>query len=74
MREAPKSVGLGALALLPILCCIGLPLLFATGVSVAVAAWIGGALVGAIVLVAALLVLTLRLRRHAVSPLSRSRS
>lgn len=77
MSEKRKSLGLGALVLLPMVCCIGLPLIAAAGVSVAVAAWVGGAVVGAIVLVGALLVLGLRLRRRhggALLPLMRSRS
>jgi hypothetical protein len=77
MSEKRQSLTLGALALLPIVCCIGLPLILAAGVSVAAAAWIGGAVVGAIVLIGALLVFSLRLRRRhggASLPLTRSRS
>ena len=79
MSEARKSLGLGALALLPIVCCAGIPLIAAAGISVAVAAWVGGAVVAAIVLVAAVLVLGLRLRRRrggrpASLPVTRRRS
>jgi uncharacterized membrane protein len=75
MSEKRQSLGLGALALIPIVCCIGLPLVAAAGASVAVAVWVGGA-VGAIVLVGMLLVVGLRLRRrHGGSlPIIRSRS
>jgi hypothetical protein len=42
MSETPKNFGFGLLAVVPIVCCIGLPLLVAAGVSVALAAWAGG--------------------------------
>ena len=64
MSERRQGLGLGALALAPMVCCIGLPLIAAAGVSVAVAAWIGGAVIGAFVLVGVLLVLALRSRRR----------
>jgi hypothetical protein len=64
MSEARKNLGLGALALVPIVCCIGIPLIAAAGISVAVAAWAGGIAVGGIVLVAAIVLLALRLRRR----------
>jgi Cu/Ag efflux pump CusA len=64
MSEARKNLGFGLLALVPIACCVGVPLLAATGVSVAVAAWAGGIALGAIVLVAAAALLGLRLRRR----------
>lgn len=64
VSEARKNVGLGLLALIPVACCIGIPLLAAAGVSVAVAAWAGGIALGAIVLVAAAALLGLRLRRR----------
>ena len=38
MSEKRQSLGLGAVALIPIVCCIGLPLIAAAGVSAAVAA------------------------------------
>jgi hypothetical protein len=64
MTEARKSLGLGALALIPIGCCIGIPLIAAAGISVAVAAWAGGIVVGVLVLVAAAIVLALRVRHR----------
>lgn len=80
MNEPPKNnVGLGALVLLPIVCCVGIPLIAAAGISVAVAAWAGGAVIGAIVLVAVALVLSARYRRRRSRPshppfVTRSRS
>jgi len=76
MSETQRSLGLSAIALIPIVCCIGLPLIVAAGVSLAVAAWVGGAVVGAGVLLGAVLVLGLRLRRRhgGALPIMRSRS
>jgi hypothetical protein len=79
VSEKRQSLGLGALALVPIACCIGLPLIAAAGVSIALAVWVGGAVVGAAVLCAAVFVLALRLRRRsgqggAWLPIGRSRS
>jgi len=62
MRETRANLGMGALALVPIVCCVGIPLI-AAGFSVAVAAWVGGIAVGAVVLVAVVVVLALR-RQH----------
>jgi asparagine N-glycosylation enzyme membrane subunit Stt3 len=75
MSERRGNLGLGLLALVSIACCIGLPLVAAAGIGVAVATWIGGAVLGAIVLGGAALVFGLRLRRrHGGSlPLMRSR-
>ena len=74
MSETRKSLGWGALALIPIACCIGIPLIAAAGISVAVAAWAGGIAVGAIVLLAVATLLTLRLRRrHHAPPFSVTR-
>ena len=64
MSETRKSLGWGALALIPIACCIGIPLIGAAGISVAVAAWAGGITVAAVVLVAVSIVLGVRLRRR----------
>ena len=78
MKETRKSLGLGVLAVIPIACCVGIPLIAAAGISVAVAAWAGGIAVGSLVLVAAAIMLTLRVRqrRHArqAPPLSITRS
>ncbi|GEM_PF-3582286 len=64
MNETGKHLGLGALVLLPVVCCVGVPLLAAAGVSVAVAAWAGGISVGVVVLAAVALLLGVRIRRH----------
>ena len=55
MSEQRSNLGFGLLALIPIVCCIGLPLIAAAGVSVALAA---------LVLIVAVAVLVLRTRRH----------
>ena len=60
----PKGIGLAGLALLPIVCCIGLPLLLAAGLSAAAFALIGGVTVGAVALAAALALLVVRTRRR----------
>jgi membrane protein implicated in regulation of membrane protease activity len=62
MSEARSSLSLGALAVIPIGCCIGLALI-AAGVSVGDAAWVGGALLAALVLVAVAAVFVPRARR-----------
>ena len=59
-----KTLASAGLIVLPIACCLGVPLI-AAGVSVAVAAWIGGIAVGVVVLLSAAAVLGLRLRRRA---------
>ena len=64
MSEARSNLGLGVLALIPIGCCIGLPLIAAAGISVALAAWVGGLTLAALVLIVAVAVLVLRTRRH----------
>ncbi len=62
----PRGIGLAGLALLPIVCCIGLPLLLAAGLSVAAFALIGGIAVGAVALAAVVTLLVVRARkRHA---------
>ena len=64
MSEKRQSLGLGAFALVPIACCIGLPLLAAAGVSLAVAAWTGGIAAAAIALARVLIVFAKRMRRR----------
>jgi hypothetical protein len=61
MSDVRKSLGIGALALLPIACCIGLPLIVAAGIGAAALAW-GGAVVGAVVIATAAAFLVLRRR------------
>ena len=60
---ADKALGLGLIALLPI-CCVGLPLLLAAGISLAAFAW-GGAVLGGLVAVAAFSGVLLRRRARA---------
>ena len=63
MSEPRANLGVGLLALIPIACCIGLPLIAAAGISVALAAWVGGLAFAALVLIVAVAVLALRTRR-----------
>jgi len=58
MSRVRKALGLSGLALLPI-CCLGVPILIATGVSVAALAPVAGITLAAIVC-AALIVLIVR--------------
>jgi hypothetical protein len=74
MSETRNNLGLGLLALVPIACCIGIPLILAAGISVAVAAYVGGIAAGAIVLAAAVAMLAAGLRRRHGKPLSSTRS
>jgi membrane protein implicated in regulation of membrane protease activity len=78
MSEACSNLGLGVLALIPVGCCVVLPLIAAAGVSVGLVAWVGGILLAGLVLVAsaALLVMRARRRRTDTRPTSilRSRS
>lgn len=67
MSELRKSFGPGAIALLSIACCLSLPLVVAIGVGAAALVW-GGAIVGMLVLAAAVAVLVARRR---VRPLER---
>ena len=64
MSDTHKSLGFGLVALLPIACCIGLPLIAAAGVSVAVAAWAGALALATLVLSATLVLLARSARRH----------
>lgn len=59
-----SGLGVGAVALLAVVCCAGLPLLVAAGLSVAALAWIGGVAGGALALAAAIGLLALRGRRR----------
>lgn len=58
-----KGVGLGLLALLPIACCAGIPLLAAAGIGLAALAW-GGAALGIAAAVGVVSFLWLRRRRR----------
>ena len=64
MSEPRSNVGVGLLALIPIACCIGLPLIAAAGIGVALAAWVGGIALAALVLIVGVAVLVLRTRRR----------
>ncbi len=68
--------GLGGLgvAILAVVCCAGLPLLVAAGVSVAALAWIGGLALGLAALAIAIALLVLRARRAAPAVASDRRS
>ena len=76
MSETRKNLDVGLLALVPIACCIGLPLIAAAGISVALAAWAGGIALAALVLFAVVVLLVLRGRRHrgTTQPISIPRS
>ena len=50
---ARRNLGFGVLALVPVACCIGLPLIAAAGISVAVVAWAGGLALLAVVFIPA---------------------
>jgi len=62
MSEPRSNLGVGLLALIPIACCIGLPLIAAAGISVALAPWVGGIALAALVLIVAVAVFALRTR------------
>ena len=64
MSEPRSNLGVGLLALIPIACCIGLPLIAAAGISVALAAWVGGIALAALVLIVVVAGLVLRARCH----------
>ena len=57
-----QTLGAGALGLLAIGCCAGLPLLVAAGISAAAFAWIGGIAAGVIALTIAGVFLVSRVR------------
>ena len=61
MSEPRRHLGTGALALIPVACCIGVPLLVAAGTSAAVLVW-GGAVIGGIVIATLAGVLLIRRR------------
>jgi hypothetical protein len=69
--EVRRAFGLAGIALLPI-CCLGLPLLVATRLGIAVLALIGG-ITAAVVASAALALLIVRGRRGTAAPASVAR-
>jgi hypothetical protein len=66
MSELRKSVGTGVLALVPIACCLGLPLLVAAGLGAVALAW-GAGVIAALALAAASVVLFARRRARAAA-------
>ncbi len=70
MSELRTSLGLGGIGVLAIVCCAGLPLILAAGVSAAVLAWAGGLAVGVIALVVAVALLVVRARRRSSALMS----
>jgi hypothetical protein len=64
MTELRKSLGAGAIALLPIACCVGLPLLVAAGIGAAALVW-GAGVIAALALAVAGVVLLARRRARA---------
>ncbi len=64
MKEPQSNLGLGLVALIPIACCVGLPLIAAAGISAGLAAWAGGIALAVLVLVVAVALLVLRARRR----------
>lgn len=69
MSDVRKSLGTGAIALLAIACCIGLPLLVAAGIGAAALVW-GGAVIGGLVLATAAAFLLVRRRARAEAGVS----
>jgi hypothetical protein len=59
VSQVRKALGLSGLALLPI-CCLGVPLLIAAGISVGALALIGGITVGALACAAVIALLIVR--------------
>jgi hypothetical protein len=62
MSERRDGLGLAGIAVVPIACCIGLPLLAAAGIGVAVR--VGGVAAGAVAVIAAAVPLVRRKRRR----------
>ena len=58
------SLGAAGIAVVAVVCCAGLPLLVAAGLSVAALAWVGGIAVGFVALATALALIVLRVRRR----------
>lgn len=57
------SLGVGALVALPIACCVGLSLLVGAGLGVAAVAWSGGLALGMVALIAAIVLIIVRVHR-----------
>jgi hypothetical protein len=63
VSERPDGLGLAGIAVIPVACCIGLPLLAAAGIGVAVL--VGGvAAAGGLAVIAAAVLLVRRKRRR----------
>lgn len=68
------SLGAFGVAILAVVCCAGLPLLVAAGVSVAALAWIGGLALGLAALAIAGALLVVRARKAASTEVSDRRA
>ena len=64
MNETRQSLGFGLIALVPIVCCIGLPLIAAAGIGVGLAARLGGIALAALVLITLVVLLAVRAHRQ----------
>jgi hypothetical protein len=62
MSERRHGLGLAGIAVIPIACCIGLPLLAAAGIGVAVL--VGGVAAGVLAVIAAAVLIVRRTRRR----------
>jgi hypothetical protein len=62
MSERRDGLGLAGIAVIPIACCLGLPLLAAAGIGIAVL--VGGVAAGVLVVIAAAAVFVRRTRRR----------
>ena len=63
-------LGAAGIALLAVVCCAGLPLIVAAGLSAAAFAWIGGIAVGIAAFAVAVAILVVRARRRALGTAS----
>ncbi|MEX2210374.1 MAG: hypothetical protein WD689_01225 [Gaiellaceae bacterium] len=60
-----QGLGLGGVGLLAIVCCAGLPLLVAAGISLVALAWGGAVVAAAVVVIAGFVLVGARRRSHA---------
>ena len=66
-----SMLGMGGVGLLAVVCCVGLPLIVAAGLSAAAFAWIGGVAAGLLALAIAVALLVVRARNAACAVLSK---
>jgi len=64
MSGLGKSLSVGGIGVLAVVCCAGLPLLLAAALSAAALAWAGGLTVGLVALGVAVALLVVRARRR----------